>query len=92
MPGTVVSYERFLDVRQRRTRVAAALTLPLQPTTLEHVLDDRAVSIDGEAPSVEQCGTRSTVETSSAEDCIGRDRHWSRSGLRSVDAQNRDAR
>ena len=46
MPANVVAYERFLDVRQRRTRGAATLTFDPRHPLLEPVLDYPAAGTD----------------------------------------------
>ena len=58
MPGTVVPYERFLEIRQRRNRVATKLTAQPVQAMIEEVLDHHAVLVDCTAPNNEQCGTR----------------------------------
>lgn len=48
MPGTIVPYARFVEIRERRSRVAVELTEPPMPA--EGDLPDRhPVVIDGEA-------------------------------------------
>lgn len=62
MPGTLVPYQRFLEIRQRRNHAAASpMEQPVQVVAGD-VPDDRAVTLHGEATD-EQCGTRSTMET-----------------------------
>jgi hypothetical protein len=58
MRGTVVSYERFLEIRQRRNRVTTKPTVQPVQTMIEEVLDHHAVLVDCTAPNNEECGTR----------------------------------
>jgi hypothetical protein len=71
MPGTVVPYERFLEVCQRRSHVTATSTEQRHQTVIEDVLDDLVVPVVCETLKYEQCGTRSTLVPGSMEDCIG---------------------
>jgi hypothetical protein len=59
--STVVSYERFLEVRQRRQRVVAEF---IHPSLGNLVRADRPrpLIIDAEPSRDKQCGTRPDVE------------------------------
>jgi len=68
MPGPIVPYARFLEVRQRRQ---GAVTEPArQPvaTPHGHSRDGDAVTLDCAAVASQSCGTRSDPAISSAED------------------------
>jgi hypothetical protein len=58
MPGSVVPYERFVEIRQRRTRVVAELALPPGSMRDEDPRDAPPVTIDCEAVIDTDCGTR----------------------------------
>ena len=61
MPGTVVTYQRFLEIRQRRNRVAASPTEPPVQIVPGDVLDDHALSVDRGAIQKEQRGRPTDV-------------------------------
>jgi len=68
MPGAIVPYARFLEVRQRRQ--GAVTELARQPVTTpnEHSRDGHAVTLECAAVASQSCGTRSDPATSGAED------------------------
>ena len=94
MPGFIIPYVRFLEIRQRRQRVAAELTRPAVATANGDPLNGLLVTIDCEALSDEHGATRSTLATSGAADCVGRDdqraRPAPRWSVRPVTARDRD--
>ena len=63
MPDTIVPYARFLEIRQRRQRVAAEMTRQAIATPNGDSRDGQPAIIDCEAVSDEHCGTRSARAT-----------------------------
>jgi hypothetical protein len=64
MPGIIVPYARFVEIRQRRQRVAAELARGVA-TPNGDSLDAQSVTVDAESRSDEQCGTREAPTRSS---------------------------
>ncbi|MGE5243521.1 MAG: hypothetical protein ACM3SQ_04775 [Betaproteobacteria bacterium] len=58
MPGTVVSYERFLEIRQRRERVVAELARQPGPFVNRDSRDGELTTIDCKPVIDTHCGTR----------------------------------
>lgn len=58
MPETVVPYLRFLEIRQRRQRVAAELARRPGSSCNGESSDGEPLTIDCEALGDEHCGTR----------------------------------
>jgi hypothetical protein len=61
MPGFIVPYSRFLEIRQRRQRVAAELTRQAVSTANGDSSAGHLVTIDCEARSDGDGGTRSAL-------------------------------
>jgi hypothetical protein len=58
MPGSVVRYERFLEIRQRRKRVVAELARQPGSMRNEDSRDAAPLTIDCEPVIDKHCGTR----------------------------------
>jgi hypothetical protein len=61
MPGIVVPYERFVEIRQLRRRVTAKLAEQSAHMVSDAVVDDRAGAVDLKPLNDEQCGTQATL-------------------------------
>jgi len=73
MPGFIITYSRFLEIRQRRQRVATELTRRAVATANGDSPGGHPVTIDCEVFSDEHGGARPALATSDADDSVGRD-------------------
>lgn len=71
MPGTVVPYERFLEIRQRRTRVVTELARRPGSFANEVSRDGEPLTIDCEALIDKHCGTDADSRRVAPEEPVG---------------------
>jgi hypothetical protein len=89
---TVVSYERFIAVRERRKLVAAVLAQLRADMSIDDAVVDLPTDTDDEGVDDDECGTGSVVAAGAADPRLGRENRLSRSRLRSVDNRHGDDR